>query len=92
MPVFNADALEFPEIKTTLGGKEYTVREITQSDFEALGEGGADASSLRQQFCRLTGADESQLDQVPVRKLGAALRWIQETIGSQIKDASKAKN
>ncbi|GEM_PF-4645022 len=93
MPKYNADEqtqLAEP-IEVTIGGKNYVVKKVSMAIMDELDviakKGGATAA--HEQLALLTGVDVQEFAEVDLRKVGAALAWITDTIFEGVK---KPKN
>lgn len=92
MPKLNADEKVFDPIEITLGGKTYVITEITQDMFDELqriakeNQGGTDA--VLQQLAVFLGANLEDLRKIDLRRAGAVLRFLTETVTAQAEGKS----
>ena len=95
MPKFNVDEKIFEPIELTLNGKEYKLTEVSREKIKkvqeigkAVKEGGAEntdnLSAAARQLGVLLDVNPKEFDNVDMRKLGAAIRFITETVTEQI--------
>ena len=88
MPKFNADEQVMEPIEVVLGGKTYLIQEIKQSMFDKIKEIANTVKdgpeSVFQQLSVLLGEDIAVLREVDLRKAGAILRFIIDTVTAQM--------
>lgn len=92
MPRLNVDEQKslFEPIEITLEGKTYVITKVTSkmlSEVTKLAEpsgGKVDITAPIKQFAMLTGAKEKELEDMDLRKIGAALNFIVKEVTRQI--------
>lgn len=95
MPKFNADEIQYEPIELTLNGKTYTVAEVSQSMFDRIKETadksketGADMSVVYEQIGIILGVEKSEFVGCDIRRAGAALKYLTDSITAQIEGKS----
>ncbi|MCX5657847.1 MAG: hypothetical protein NTZ48_06460 [Candidatus Omnitrophica bacterium] len=83
MPKINIDDNKslYEPIEITLEGKTYVIEKITKEALDQIAEEKTDALK---QFAILTGANVEDLKKVDIRKIGHALKFIQEKITASL--------
>lgn len=88
MPKFNADEKVFEPIEITLGGKAYFINEVTQETFNLIKEISATVTdgpeSVIKQVAVFLNEEPEKLRGIDLRKLSGVLKFLTETITSQI--------
>ena len=92
MPKFNADEKVFEPIEVFLGGKNYSILEVTQSMFNKIKEIATTVTdgteSIFQQLSILLSEDVDVLRKVDLRRASAVLKFLTDTITSQLEGKS----
>lgn len=100
MPKFNADEQVFEAVEITLGGKTYVVDKIEQNMFdrikevtsearESLDRGEEDVGVLDKQLGIILNEDPSVFQPLDLRRKTSAIRFLTETITSQVEGKTK---
>ena len=88
MARFNADEKVFEPIEVVLGGKTYSITEIKQEMFDKIKAIAADVKdgteAVFQQLAILLGEDVAVIRSVDLRRAGAVLKFLTDTITAQI--------
>ena len=87
MAKFNADEAVFEPIEVTLGGTTYRVDTLCQSSFEKVVEISKEETGTQavfEQLAVLFGVDSSVFIGTDVRRASAALKFVIDTITSQM--------
>lgn len=88
MPKFNVDekASVFEPIEVTLEGQTYVIESVTSNMIKEISNhgGSEDLDSVAKQMAILTKAPYENFVNVDIRKVGSALKFITDTIMSQV--------
>lgn len=95
MPKFNADEKVYEPIEVVLGGETYTIEEVHQDLLDKIKDSGKEAKAsldageedigiIYRQLGILLDTDPVKFKDVDIRKANAVLRFLTETITSQI--------
>ena len=80
MPIYDLDeeSTLFEPLKIKLGGKELTIEDVARKEFEKI----ADMTDPYEQLARWAKVDVKEVEQIPMKKVSAALKIIgKEFIG-----------
>lgn len=92
MPKLNVDESVFELIELTLNGKQYSVKEVNQDMLKRIQETVTTEDDnvpvVYRQLGILLGVEADEFKGTDLRKAGAALRFLQDSITSQIEGKS----
>jgi hypothetical protein len=78
MPIYDLDeeSTLFEPLKIKLGGKELTIEDVGRKEFDKITE----ITEPYEQLARWAKVDVKELEQIPMKKVGAALKIIGKEI------------